>query len=91
MVNIIGHVGCKAPIITGILKQIENRHCGIRKSVHEDGLQQTLRVVERPAGGGYSLGENKKFFEDSKDGQKLALPTYCTTGLYVTFDAPSSP
>lgn len=39
MVNMVGDVCGEQPIIGAVLEQVPQRHGGMRKAVHEDGLQ----------------------------------------------------
>jgi len=48
VINIISNISCKAPVVSRILEQIQNRHCSIWKSVHKDGFQQSFAVMKRP-------------------------------------------
>lgn len=42
----IGDVGGEQPIVRAVLEEVPQRHRSMREAVHEDGLQETLRIVD---------------------------------------------
>ncbi len=50
MVDVVSDVGGEPPVVGGVLEEVEDGHGRVGEAVNEDGLQQPLGVVERPAG-----------------------------------------
>jgi len=50
VIDVVGNIGSEAPIVNGVLENVHEWHGGMRESVYEDSLKETLGVVECPAG-----------------------------------------
>ena len=50
VVDVVGDVGGEAPVVDGVLEEVEDGHGRVGEAVNEDRLQKPLRVVEGPAG-----------------------------------------
>lgn len=58
MIDVIGNIGGKAPVVDAILEQIANWHCCMRESMNENRFEQSLGVVDCVTG----RSDTKKMF-----------------------------
>lgn len=49
VVDVIGNVQRKQPVVGTVLEEIEDGHCCMREPVHEQSFQKSFGVVQRPA------------------------------------------
>jgi hypothetical protein len=49
VVDVIGDVECKQPVVGAVLEQAEDRHGRMGEPVHEQSFQKSLGIVQRPA------------------------------------------
>ena len=52
VVNVVGYIQSKPPIVPTIFEQIENWHCTMGKPVDKRRLQNSFNVVYRPQNSG---------------------------------------
>lgn len=45
MVDMIGYISGKSPVIRAILKEITHGHCSMRETMHKYCFQQTFHIV----------------------------------------------
>ena len=45
----IGDISGESPVVAAVLEQVHDGHGRVGESVHKDGLQESLGVMERPA------------------------------------------
>ena len=57
MVHVVGDEHREAPVVGAVLEEVRQRHSGVGETVDEQGFQQPLGVVDRPAGAGHSVEE----------------------------------
>ena len=48
MVDVIGDIASKAPVVAAVLKEVHDWHCCIWEPVDENCLEQSLRIVANP-------------------------------------------
>jgi len=60
MVHVVGDVGGESPVVGAVLEEVPQRHGGMREAMDEDGLQQTLHIVDRVAAGGNAAEYEKR-------------------------------
>ena len=51
MVDVVGDVQAEAPVVGAVLEQVHDGHRSVGESMDEKRLEESLAVVERPAGG----------------------------------------
>ncbi|MPD06919.1 hypothetical protein E2C01_102756 [Portunus trituberculatus] len=57
VIDMVSHIGSKAPIIGAVLEEVEEWHGAVREPMHELSLQQTLGIVEGPTAGSNAVKE----------------------------------
>ena len=51
MAVVVGDEGGESPVVDRVLEDVHDGHGGVREAMHEDSLEEALRVVRDPAGG----------------------------------------
>jgi len=57
MVDMVGDVASKSPVVATVLEEIHDGHRGVRESMDEDSLKESLGIVSSPSCQGNFLSE----------------------------------